>query len=98
MKALFDGLNIAYEEDEKRSFLKLNLVSLGFTLGAIVIGIGFIVSVGVVPAMLALLRLDHWTEVLVAWGRWPVMFAAITIGIALLFRFGPSRARPSCGG
>lgn len=93
VKALFDGLNIAYEEDEKRSFLKLNLVSLGFTLGAIVIGIGFIVSVGVVPAMLALLRLDHWTEVLVAWGRWPVMFAAITIGIALLFRFGPSRAK-----
>ncbi len=93
VKALFDGLNIAYEEDEKRSFLKLNLVSLGFTLGAILIGIGFIVSVGVVPAMLALLRLDRWTEILVAWGRWPVMFLAIAVGIALLFRFGPSRAK-----
>ena len=35
MKAMFDALNIVYEEDEKRSFFKLNLISLTFTLGAI---------------------------------------------------------------
>src|SRR5829696_586551 len=36
MKAMFDALNVAYDEDEKRGFFGLNLRSLAFTLGAIV--------------------------------------------------------------
>ena len=36
MKAMFDALNIVYDEDEKRGFIKLNLISLTFTFGAIV--------------------------------------------------------------
>src|SRR3954471_10441719 len=35
MKAVFDALNIVYDEEEKRSFVRLNLQSLAFTLGAI---------------------------------------------------------------
>ena len=44
IKTLFEAMNIAYDETEKRSFVRLNLISLGFTLGAIVIGILFIVE------------------------------------------------------
>ena len=91
VKALFDGLNVAYEEDEKRSFLWLNLTSFAFTLGAIVIAILFIVSVGIVPAVLAFLRLDQFTEILISVSRWPIMFVVITVAIVLLYRFGPSR-------
>ena len=54
-------MNIAYDETEKRSFVRLNLISLGFTLGAIVIAILFIVSVGVVPAVLAFVGLGRVT-------------------------------------
>lgn len=36
MKSLFDTLNIGYAEKEMRGFLKLNAMSLGFTLAAIV--------------------------------------------------------------
>lgn len=35
MKSLFDTLNIVYGEKEKRRFLKLNAVSLSFTLAGI---------------------------------------------------------------
>ena len=35
MKAIFDALNIIYDEDEKRGFIWLNLVSLFFTFCAI---------------------------------------------------------------
>ena len=35
MKAIFDALNIVYGEEEKRSFVKLNLLSLIFTSGAL---------------------------------------------------------------
>jgi membrane protein len=34
VKAIFDALNIVYEEDEKRGFIKLNLVTLTFTISA----------------------------------------------------------------
>lgn len=33
MKAIIDALNVVYDEEEKRSFVKLNAVSLAFTLG-----------------------------------------------------------------
>jgi uncharacterized BrkB/YihY/UPF0761 family membrane protein len=32
MKAIFDALNVVYQEREKRGFVKLNAVSLAFTL------------------------------------------------------------------
>jgi membrane protein len=37
MKALFDALNIVYGEREKRGFVKLNAVSLAFSLGALIL-------------------------------------------------------------
>jgi membrane protein len=92
IKALFEAMNIAYEETEKRGFVRLNLLSISFTGGALLIGIGLILAVGVVPALLAYLRLDAWTELLVAVGRWPVLMVAILTGISLIFRFGPSRS------
>ena len=36
MKAIMDALNVVYEEKEKRGFIKLNLISLAFTIAAIV--------------------------------------------------------------
>jgi membrane protein len=93
IKSLFDGLNVAYGEREKRSFLMVNLVSLGFTAGAMLVGIVMIFSVGVVPALLALLRLDGWTELLVSLLRWPILLVMVGTGICLIFRYGPSRER-----
>ena len=39
VKALIDGLNVAYEAHERRNFIHLTLVSLGFTVGIIVAAI-----------------------------------------------------------
>ena len=55
MKAIFDALNVVYDEDEKRSFIKLNLISLSFTLGAIVVLLLAIGAVVVLPLVLAYL-------------------------------------------
>ena len=91
VKALFQAMNVAYEEEEKRSIVRLHLVSFSFTLGAILIGVMFLLSVGVVPAALALLRLDAWTEWMVSLGRWPVLLLAVGTAISLVYRYGPSR-------
>jgi membrane protein len=93
IKSMFEAMNIAYREKEKRSFVRLNLVSLAFTFGAIIIAILLIVTVGVVPAMLAIVGLDGWSETLVRWLRWPVMLLFVAFAISLVYRYGPSRER-----
>ncbi|WP_193227589.1 YihY/virulence factor BrkB family protein [Aureimonas psammosilenae] len=91
IKTLFEAMNVAYGEQEKRNFFKLNLLAFCFTLGAVAIGILLIVSVGVVPAVMALLGLSSVTDVFIASMRWPVMFLLVVGSIALVYRFGPSR-------
>src|SRR6185436_6025011 len=93
VKTLFEALNVAYDETEKRSFIWLNIVSLLFTLGAIVIAILFIVCVGVVPAVLAFAGLSGSEELLVSLLRWPVLIVASSAAISILYRYGPSRER-----
>jgi membrane protein len=91
IKTLFEALNVAYEETEKRSFLRLNALSLLFTLGAIIVGILFIVGVGIVPAVLAFVGLSGAEETLIALLRWPVLVVVSAAAISLLYRYGPSR-------
>jgi membrane protein len=91
IKTLFEALNVVYEEREKRGFIKLNLVSLLFTLGAIILGILFIVGVGVVPALIAFVGLDGFQETLISLLRWPALLIVSALAISLLYRFGPSR-------
>jgi len=91
IKAIFEAMNVAYEEEEKRSFIWLNLLSLAFTLGAMVVGILMVVIVGVVPAVLAFLHLGGLTEVLVRVLRWPLLLIAVAVVISIIYRYGPSR-------
>jgi membrane protein len=93
IKTLFEAMNIAYEEKEERGFIWLNLLSLLFTLGAMVIGALLIVCVGVVPAALALLHLGDLSTVLIEVLRWPALLVIIAFGISIIYRFGPSRRR-----
>lgn len=92
MKALFDALNIVYEEEEKRSFVMLNLQSLAFTLGALLFVIAAITGIVVLPVMFNFLGLGDGAWLL-ALLRWPALFAVLLGGLALLYRFGPSRDR-----
>lgn len=92
IKAIFDGLNVVYGEREERSFLRLTLVSLLFTLGAIATIILALGAIVVIPAILSFVGLGGVAGALIGFGRWPVLFALIVVGIGLLYRFGPSRS------
>ncbi|CAN7213514.1 YihY/virulence factor BrkB family protein [Neorhizobium tomejilense] len=91
MKALFEAMNVAYAEEEKRSIVRLNLISLLFTLGALLLAIVILFAMGVVPAVLRYLWLDRFTEIIIRLARWPVMMLFVAGGIMMLYRFGPSR-------
>jgi membrane protein len=91
MKAIIDALNVVYEEKEKRGFIKLNLVSLTFTLAAIIALLLALGAVVVMPLLLAWLGLATVTASLVQYGRWPVLLVLVIVGLAFIYRFGPSR-------
>jgi membrane protein len=91
MKALMDALNIVNEEKEKRSFVRLNLVSLAFTAAAIVAMLGAVGAVVVTPLLLSPVGLAGMTEEIVRFARWPALTAAMLLGLSVLYRYGPSR-------
>ena len=91
MKAIFDALNIIYDEEEKRGLIRLNLVSLFFTICAIV-GAGLAVALVVVfPLLLAAFGVSSFDYPFVAYLRWPVLFVLIILALGVLYRYGPSR-------
>ena len=90
VKALFDAINVAYEAREERGFVKLNLISLCFTLGAIIFGLLAIAIVVAVPVVLNYICLGISAEVALRFGRWPLIWLVLTFGLAVLYRFGPT--------
>lgn len=95
VKAIFEGLNIAYDERETRSFLRLNLVAFAFTLGAMVLILIILAALAVVPAVLALVPLGRGGEIVVSLSRWPLLLVAVGLALALLYRWGPAREPPA---
>ena len=81
-KAVIDGLNVAYGETEKRSFIRLNLISLAFTLGAFLLLTLAVGAVVVAPIVLMHLGLGGVADTLVRLLRWPALLAFVIISLA----------------
>lgn len=88
MKSLFDGLNIAYDETEKRNFFLRTALTYGFTVALLV----FLTAVSAIlvaaPIALEALRIrDDW---LIA-ARWPLVYGVAASAFCIAYRYGPSR-------
>jgi membrane protein len=94
VKAMIEGLNYAYNEKEKRSFLRLNIVALAFTLGIMALAVLLFVILAVVPAVLAVLNLGSAADVVLRLVRWPLLVAMLGFALSVLYRHGPSRRSP----
>ncbi|GJE59816.1 YihY/virulence factor BrkB family protein [Methylobacterium trifolii] len=92
MKAMFDALNVVYEEQEKRSFVMLNLRSLTFTVGALVFVIFALTSIVILPVVFNFVGISDGAWLL-AGLRWPALLVVLLGGLSILYRYGPSRER-----
>lgn len=94
MTALMTATNIAYDESEERGFLKQLMVSMAFTLGAVV-GFVLVALVAVaVPLFLESLGLAGWLQLLLSALRWLVLWFLIVVGLAVVYRYAPNRDEP----
>jgi membrane protein len=94
MKAIMDALNVVYDEEETRSLIKLNLVSLSLTiaaLAAILIMAGAVVAL---PLLLQHIGIGERATLMLRFGRWPLLVFLLLFALAILYRFGPSRKAP----
>jgi len=93
VKSIFDALNLVYDEPEKRGLIRLNLVSSVFTVAAILFILVAIACIAALPAV-ASSQLQGTVALIAQIIRWPILFVVVAIGIALVYRYGPSRAKP----
>lgn len=94
VKSIFDALNVAYEERETRGFIKLNLMSLSFTIGGIAALLLMVGAVIAFPLALDHLGIAPESKLIVALARWPLLLIILLAALALLYRFAPSRDPP----
>ncbi|NLG18150.1 MAG: YihY/virulence factor BrkB family protein [Fibrobacter sp.] len=93
-RALFQGLNIAYDEEDKRGFIKGNAITLLFTLYLIIAVIVSIVLVIALPAFAGSMGLPDLLLTALQWGKWVLLGAFVVLSLALLYRYAPDRDNP----
>ncbi|HKS20901.1 MAG TPA: YihY/virulence factor BrkB family protein [Bradyrhizobium sp.] len=94
VKAIIDALNVVNEEREKRSFLRLNLLSLAFTTGGLVALLLMVGAVVAFPLGLDHLGITPKSALMISLVRWPLLLVVLVAALGILYRFGPSR-RPA---
>ena len=91
---LVSAINLTYDEEETRGFVKRKLLALGLTLGMIVGGLVALGLVAVAPAIFDAIGLPGWSRVLLEVGRWVLLLALLAVGLAVIYRVAPDRDAP----
>jgi membrane protein len=93
-KGIITALNITYDEEESRSFFKLNGIALLLTIGALVfvlLALGLIVAVPIILDSIGLPSTWQWVA---RYLRWPALAIMVMLLLAALYRYAPDRDEP----
>jgi membrane protein len=93
VKALFAALNVAYNENETRSFIRLTVIAMIFTVCTILFLMTAFAGVVALPAALNILGFGAETKLLLELLRWPVLLLGLGVFLSLVYRYGPCRAQ-----
>lgn len=91
VKGMMEALNVAYDETETRSFVKLNLTAMALSISGMIIVSVLLSASAVLPPLIERMPVDVGLESLILWGRWPFAALLLMTVLAALYRFGPDR-------
>jgi membrane protein len=94
VQGLIKSLNLIYDEQETRGFVKLRGLSLLLTLGAIVVTVVALALITVFPSAIDRLGLGQAGQVAASVARWVVLAVLVLVALGLVYRLGPDRANP----
>tara|TARA_B100000678_G_scaffold266562_1_gene251531 strand:+ start:16895 stop:17923 length:1029 start_codon:yes stop_codon:yes gene_type:complete len=92
MRAVLNALNIVYDEQEKRTFLGLNLRIFGFTLSSILLAVSTQLFLSILPAVLSAFGYQDGLVALINVVRWPLLALMFMGATFVLYRRAPSRS------
>jgi membrane protein len=92
--ALFQAINIAYNEEYRRGFLKGNSLTLLFTLLGIVVAIISMALVIALPAFISKSGFPSGLQTIILIARWIILASVLIATLAILYRFAPDREKP----
>src|SRR5918996_2696734 len=92
VRALMTALNIAYNEEERRSFVRFYLIAFLFTIGIAVLGVLSIGIIVAVPVVVNLVELGPLAGAVIKIAPWVALGAVVTVSLGALYRYGTSRA------
>jgi membrane protein len=93
MSNLMTAISTAYDEEQKRSFIKKRLLALGLTIGAIVFMVIMLALVAVFPVLADLID-NGVIRVLLTIVRWVLVAVLVAAALAVLYRVAPDRDAP----
>ena len=91
VSALMSATNIAYNERERRGFIRLILVALAFAVGAVVGFVIMLLLTVAVPLGLERLPLPKFIDTAALVLRWILLWLFAVLGLAIVYRYAPSR-------
>ncbi|WNM62600.1 YihY/virulence factor BrkB family protein [Candidatus Nitrospira neomarina] len=94
MSAMITSLNIAYNEEEERSFIKVTALAIGLTVGSLVFVILTLFLITLLPAVLGMLGFGQIMQTVLSLSRWPLLAVIVMGGLAILYRYAPCRNYP----
>ncbi len=94
MSGLISALNIAYGQEETRSFVRFNVIALVLTIGLIIGGLIAIALVAGLPAVLSGAGATGATKWVAYIVEWPLLIVFVMLMLAVLYRYAPNRDEP----
>jgi membrane protein len=91
---LIKAVNIAYDEEETRGFVKLRGLALLMTLAAVVFLAVAVGLIAVLPVVFEVVGLDGIALVGVQIARWVGLVVFVMVALAVLYRYAPDRDAP----
>ena len=91
---MITSLNIAYNEEEERSFIKVTALALGLTVGGLIFVILTLFLITLLPAVLEALGFGQKMQTILSLSRWPLLAMIVMGGLAILYRYAPCRNYP----
>jgi membrane protein len=93
MVALITAMNVAYNEHERRGFVRRTALALAFTICGV---LGFIVVIALaiaVPVVVEVLPLGPVTQWMLLIVRWALLWWVAVLTLSALYRFAPHRSK-----
>lgn len=92
--ALFQGINIAYDEIDSRNIVKKNLLTLLFTLCGLVLGLLSLLIVIFFPLLIDKFGFTEEIENIFTWFRWVILGIILITALSMVYKIAPNRRSP----